>query len=82
MPIEHHKSIGSNIRKWRTVKGIKQVTLANEIGISKGTLSKIENDKAAISIQKLQKIAIVLNTRLSLLLTDPSDILRSVTDKI
>jgi len=73
MPAENFKDIGSNIRKWRIVKGMKQDALAREIGVSKGTLSKIENNRSVISIQILQKMTIILNIKFSMLLSDPAD---------
>ncbi len=71
----NHLPIGNNIRKWRTLKGIKQIDLAQQIDISKTTLSKIENDKQEANIPRLQKIANCLKIKITQLFIDPSDLL-------
>jgi transcriptional regulator with XRE-family HTH domain len=63
--------IGNNIRKWRTLKGIKQSDFANQIGISKSTLSKIENGRQNISLIRMLLIAEILNIKTTQLLKDP-----------
>jgi transcriptional regulator with XRE-family HTH domain len=68
-------SIGNNIRKWRNLKGVKQIDLARQIDVSKTTLSKIENDKQQASIPRLQKIATCLKIKTTHLFSDPSDLL-------
>jgi transcriptional regulator with XRE-family HTH domain len=67
--------IGNNIRKWRIIKGFKQTAFAKLVGVSKATLSKIENDKQELTLPRLQKIAACLNIRTTELLTDPLDLL-------
>jgi transcriptional regulator with XRE-family HTH domain len=67
--------IGNNIRKWRIIKGFKQITFAQLIGISKATLSKIENDKQELTIPRLEKIASCLNIKTTELFADPLDLL-------
>ena len=71
----NHVPIGNNIRKWRNLKGIKQIDLAQQIDISKTTLSKIENDKQEVNILRLQKIANCLKIKITQLFIDPSDLL-------
>lgn len=67
--------IGNNIRKWRNLKGFKQQDFAEQVGISKSTLSKIENDSREASIPRLQKIATCLKIKITQLFIDPSDLL-------
>jgi transcriptional regulator with XRE-family HTH domain len=67
--------IGNNIRKWRTLRGFKQDTFAQLIGISKATLSKIENNKQDINLPRLHKMATCLKVKTTQLLSDPSDLL-------
>jgi transcriptional regulator with XRE-family HTH domain len=67
--------IGNNIRLLRILKGFKQIDFAKELGISKTTLSKIENDKQAVKIPRLQKIAASLKIKITQLFSDPSDLL-------
>ena len=75
MPPNNNLQIGSNIRKWRSLKGFKQDNFARIIGTSKATLSKIENGKSAITIPRLQKIADSLNIKTMDLFNDPLDLL-------
>ena len=67
--------IGNNIRKWRNLKGFKQVDFAKQIDVSKTTLSKIENDKQPVNLTRLQKIANCLKIKITQLFNDPSDLL-------
>ncbi len=68
-------NIGTNIRKWRTLKGFKQIDFALQIGVSKPTLSKIENNRQSISVLRLQQIAICLKINVVQLYFDPSDLI-------
>ena len=52
--------IGSWLLDFRKEKGITQEELANELGISKGTVSKIESGKW-LSIEMLIKLSIELD---------------------
>ncbi|MGC4101029.1 helix-turn-helix domain-containing protein [Ferruginibacter sp.] len=67
--------IGENIRKWRELRGYKQVTFAALVGISKATLSRIENNKQTVSIPRLQKIAICLKINATQLFKDPGELI-------
>jgi len=49
--------IGGEIRKYREKKGYSQDRLASLMGISRATISKIENGKFAFSIDYLAKFA-------------------------
>ncbi len=71
----NHPPIGNNIRKWRNLKGFKQEAFAKQVGISKSTLSKIENDNRGAKIPRLQKIATCLKIKITQLFIDPSDLL-------
>ncbi|MES2519325.1 MAG: helix-turn-helix transcriptional regulator [Bacteroidota bacterium] len=48
---------GSIVKKTREEKGYKQCYLAYLIGISQSHLSKIESDKAIVTVPELVKIA-------------------------
>lgn len=50
-------NIGGEIRKYRDQKGFSQEHLATIMGISRATISKIENGKFAFSIDYLAKFA-------------------------
>jgi len=75
MLINNNLQIGNNIRIWRVLKGLKQITVAKQIGLSKSTLSKIENDKTKISLYHLQKIATCFNIKTTQLFINPIDLL-------
>ena len=55
--IKNRLSISSDIRKFREKKGFSQEQLAALMGISRATISKIENGKFAISIDYISKFA-------------------------
>jgi transcriptional regulator with XRE-family HTH domain len=67
--------IGQNIRKWRELKGIKQELLANHLGITKGALSNIENNKTDISLRRIEQIAVCLGIEVMLLFVNPLDLI-------
>ena len=71
--------IGSNIRKWRNIKDIKQKDLASALQISEAAVSNIENDVTNITVGQLEEISIALNVSLEQLLSDPQDKLRAVS---
>jgi transcriptional regulator with XRE-family HTH domain len=50
-------AIGTNIRKWRIDKDIKQEDLARRIGIDREVLSKIENNKKDVSFSLMKNLA-------------------------
>jgi len=63
--------VGSNIRKWRQIKGLKQNGLASEVEISKVAMSKIETGKTDIPLSRLFSIATALQIKVELLFDDP-----------
>ena len=64
------KQLGLKIQYYRQMKNISQVELADEAGISRSYLSKIETGKAQCSVPVLLQIAQVLNVDAGILLTD------------
>lgn len=61
-------SVGMKIKKWRNFKDYKQAVFAKEIGISRIMLSRYENGRSKVSVLQLQKIALVLDVEISVLL--------------
>ena len=57
--------MGEKIRKERLKKGIKQIELAKEVGISNTFLSDIETGRGKPSIDTLKKIAVALEINCS-----------------
>ncbi|MCA0387318.1 MAG: helix-turn-helix domain-containing protein [Bacteroidetes bacterium] len=55
------KEIGTAIMEIRRSKGYNQKQLAEVLGISRSTLSKIENGNFAISVDYLERISHALN---------------------
>lgn len=69
----HKFRIGSNIRKWRNMKDIKQKDLANSLNLSEAAVSNIENDITNITVTQLEDISIALNVSIEQLLSDPQE---------
>src|SRR5690606_8589679 len=67
-----NQSIGHKIRRLRELKGMKQDTLAKEMGVSRQTLSKIEQSKT-IDENMLAKAATALNI--------PADAIKAFNDE-
>jgi transcriptional regulator with XRE-family HTH domain len=64
--IKADKTIGGNIRKWRTAKGMTQEQFSAQLqvrgcDISRGTLAKIEVGIRHISVEELNAIKTVLH---------------------
>ncbi|RKE99038.1 helix-turn-helix domain-containing protein [Ichthyenterobacterium magnum] len=54
--------IGERIKKTREKKGFSQEYIAEELKISQSAYSDLENNKTKLNLQRLQKIADVLDT--------------------
>lgn len=66
--------VGSNIRKWRSIKDVKQKDLANGLRMSEAAVSNLENDLTDITLSQLEDIAIVLDIEVAQLFTDPQEV--------
>ena len=62
-PLEHY--IGSTVREIRQKLGLTIAEIAEQTGISRGMLSKIENAQTATSLDTLAKLASALGVSLS-----------------
>ena len=67
--------IGTYVRKWRSVKGIKQNDLACRLNLSGAALSHIENDITIPNLRQVEDIAITLGISIEMLLQGPEFIL-------
>lgn len=65
--------IGQNIRAARTQMGLTQGQLAESLGIENVTMSRIETGSQVPSIARLQQVADILGTTLSILVADGMD---------
>ena len=54
-------TVGENVRKIRKEKGLSILDVREATGLSKSTISELENDKSSPTIETLQKIANALN---------------------
>ena len=64
-------NVGENIRLWREFNGIKQDDLATKLGITKGALSKIENEITNVNIHTFEDVAELLKIDILQLLQTP-----------
>lgn len=62
--------LGVLIGSYRTARGIKQEDLAKMLGISRITLSRIENSRMPLSIENFFKIAVIFEVRPEYLLQE------------
>jgi len=67
--------IGSNIRKWRNIKEIKQKDLASSMRLSEAAISNIENDITDLTLSQIEDISVALDMPLEKLFTDPQETL-------
>lgn len=66
-------SIGSNIKKYRDLRGWEQEELAEKTGFSKQNISQWENDKHEPSKEKLDRLAVALGVKTSDFYEDTKD---------
>lgn len=59
---QFQKRLGMAVRVIRNMKGMTLDDLEVQSGVSKGNLSKIENDGANITISTLRRLAVALGT--------------------
>lgn len=62
--------LGVLIGSYRTARGIKQEDMANLLGMSRITLSRIENSRMPLSIENFFKIAAIFEVRPEYLLQE------------
>lgn len=55
-------NIGFNIRKIREQKGFSQEYMANVLNISQASYARMESEETKITVERLQKIAEILET--------------------
>lgn len=65
--------IGTNIRKWRNIKEVKQKDLASGLKMSEAAISNIENDLTDVSLSQLEDISVILDINIEQLFFDPQE---------
>lgn len=58
-----------NLRAWRAARGYSQQYVAEHAGLSRVYISKVETSSASVSIDAIEKIAVVLSIDISELLS-------------
>ncbi len=66
-------NIATTIRKFRLIKGIKQLDVANKCGISASYLSLIESGKRRINLTMIEKISKALKIPMSVIIFSAYD---------
>ena len=62
--------IGSNIRKWRNIKEVKQKDLASALKMSEAAISNMENDLTDLTLSQLEDISVTLDIEIEKLFFD------------
>ena len=57
-------NLGFNIRKIREKKGFSQEYMANVLNISQASYARLENEETKVTVERLQKIAEILETNI------------------
>lgn len=64
--LKRRNLVGLKVREFREKKGFSQDVLAEIMGVSRSTISKIENGKFSFSIDYLSKLSLFLDFQISL----------------
>ena len=65
--------VGSNIRKWRNIKEVKQKQLAAALNLSEAAISNIENDITDVTLSQIENIASTLDITVEQIFTNPQE---------
>ncbi len=57
---QKYQKIGDNLRKIREIKGIKQESVAKQLGLTTNGYGKIERGETSLNIKRLEEIAVIL----------------------
>jgi len=74
-------SLGENIRNIRKSKGLSIMKLRELTGLSKSTISDLENSKSSPTAETLQKIADALGVNIEELFKDDFNIVKETTSE-
>ncbi len=74
-------TLGNKIKKVRELKGLKQEYMAEVLGISQPSYSKIETDEVSVSPERLEQIAKVLQVSVQDILAFDEKIVFNIMQK-
>lgn len=74
-------TLGNKIKKVRELKGLKQEYMAEVLGISQPSYSKIETDEVSVSPERLEQIAKVLQVTVQDILAFDERIFFNITNR-
>jgi transcriptional regulator with XRE-family HTH domain len=74
------EEVGKRIRLFRNQKGMSLEELGEKIGVSKSFVSKIENGKKPISLERIESISKALDIEVEYLLVDRNRLVHSVDE--
>lgn len=57
---QKYQKIGDNLRKIREIKGIKQESVAKQLGLTTNGYGKIERGETSLNIKRLEEIVVIL----------------------
>ena len=57
---QKYQKIGDHLRKIREIKGIKQESVAKQLGLTTNGYGKIERGETSLNIKRLEEIAVIL----------------------
>jgi transcriptional regulator with XRE-family HTH domain len=72
--LEQMESIGTRIKRFRELKNLTQEHIAEKLGISQNSYSRLENESVKITTERLKEIAVVLDVPAEYLLNTDAPI--------
>lgn len=69
----NYAAIGQRVKKYRTKAHLTQSELAEALDVSTGYISQIECGHTQVSLNRLDSIASIINTKIENLISDLSD---------
>jgi transcriptional regulator with XRE-family HTH domain len=76
------EKVGKRIKLLRQQKGVSQEYLGERLGVTRSFISRMENGKRPISLDKIERIADVLDVEVDDLLIDKNEIIKYYDDLI
>jgi transcriptional regulator with XRE-family HTH domain len=74
------EEVGKRIRLFRNQKGMSLEELGEKVGVSKSFMSKMENGKKPISLERIESISKALDIEVEFLLVDNKRLIQNEDD--